>query len=308
MNQLIESLKQRFKSGEMHIKLIMVNVAFFVAVLLISIIFKFGNSNFDFYGFYSSSSDISSLLWKPWSVITYMFSHSLDGIGHIFWNMFVLYFVGNLFIKQLGNKKLLSVYLIGGFVGYLFFVLGYSFLPAFQGTGTLVGASASVTAILVAIGVYTPNFEIRIPFVSQPIKLIYIVGIYVLLDLIRLQSSIGMHDANSGGWMAHLGGAFMGYLVISQLQKGNDWSKSIVQFVDWAKGLFSRQPKMNVSYKSEKKAPRKPKKTSTSSSSSAKKSSTSQEEIDAILDKISEKGYDALSKDEKQKLFNASNK
>ena len=305
MNQLIESLKQRFKSGEMHIKLIMVNVAFFVAVLLISIIFKFGNSNFDFYGFYSSSSDISSLLWKPWSVITYMFSHSLDGIGHIFWNMFVLYFVGNLFIKQLGNKKLLSVYLIGGFVGYLFFVLGYSFLPAFQGTGTLVGASASVTAILVAIGVYTPNFEIRIPFVSQPIKLIYIVGIYVLLDLIRLQSSIGMHDANSGGWMAHLGGAFFGGFYGSRLKSGKNILSGFESFLDslFSGSMFSflkkkKSPKLKVkrggkSYKQK--------------SDSKQQKASNKVDIEPILKKVKQSGYSSLTAKEKELFFSQTN-
>ena len=96
----------------------------------------------------------------------------------------------------------------------------------------------------------------------------------------------------------------MGYIVISQLQKGNDYSKPIVAFIAWAKGLFKNKPKMNVSYKSKEKTKRTKAKSQTASSTS--KTSTPQAEIDAILDKISDKGYDALSKEEKQKLFNAS--
>ena len=196
MSQLIESIKQRFKKGEMHVKLIMINVGFFVLALLISILFKFSNSNFDFYHYYSASSDLSVLVMRPWSIVTYMFGHSLDELGHILTNMVVLFFGGNLFIQKLGNRKLLSVYLAGGIIGYIFFAVGYNLFPAFQEVGTLVGASASVLAIFVAIGVYIPNLEVRIPFVSKPIKLIYFVGAYVLLNLVWLQSSIGVENGN----------------------------------------------------------------------------------------------------------------
>ena len=139
-----------------------------------------------------------------------------------------------------------------------------------------------------------------------PVKLKYIAAFMVVTSFFQ---SVG---SNAGGEIAHLGGALIGYFSITQLQKGNDWSKSVVQFVRLVKSLFRPQPKIKVSYKKEQKTSSRSKRASTSSASRASKASaqpketTSQAEIDAILDKISEKGYDALSKAEKQKLFNAS--
>jgi hypothetical protein len=145
-----------------------------------------------------------------------------------------------------------------------------------------------------------PNYTIPLIFLG-PVKLKYIAAFYVVTSLLR---STGV---NAGGEIAHLGGALAGWLFITQLKSGNDRSRVVLQFIIWVKSLFTPQPKIKVSYRKEKATSANPKATSSKASASSKKSANaSQAEIDLILDKISEKGYDALSKEEKQKLFNAS--
>ena len=176
-------------------------------------------------------------------------------------------------------------------------------MPYFAGAvsnSILLGASGGVIAIVVGAATFQPNYAVHLIFLG-PVKLKYIAAFYVISSF--LQST----GTNAGGEIAHLGGALMGYLAMSQLQRGNDWSKPVVSFIIWVKSLFKPQPKIKVTYRSERKTTGK-KKASTRKSKSTPSASvvTPQEEIDAILDKISEKGYDALSKEEKQKLFNAS--
>ncbi|MGB1040348.1 MAG: rhomboid family intramembrane serine protease [Flavobacteriales bacterium] len=307
MNQLIESLKQRFKSGEMHIKLIMVNVAFFVTVLLISIFLKFGNSALYLPSYFSASSELSVLIFRPWTLVTHMFTHPYFPLSHILWNMIILFFGGNLFVSKLGNRKLLSVYLSGGLMGYSFFALGYNFLPAFQEIKVLplIGASASVLAIFTAIGVYSPNYEIRFPFVSKSVKLIYVVGGYILLNLIWLQSSLGIDGGNSGGWMAHFGGIAFGIFYGSRLKSGKNILSGFESFLDslFSGSMFSflkkkKSPKLKVkrggkSYKQK--------------SNSKQQNAPNKIDIEPILKKVKQSGYSSLTAKEKELFFSQTN-
>lgn len=285
----------------------MINVGVFVISLLVTVIVKLFAEYFTLVDYLAVPSDFWIILQKPWTVLTYMFSHSIDGIGHLFWNMILLYFAGNIFQRTLGGKKLLSTYLLGGFAGYLLFALGYNFLPALASPNVnevLVGASAAVTAIFVAIGVYMPNYEVRFFFIPQSFKLIYIVLFFVLLDFIRLQTSIGVVGGNTGGWLAHIGGAIFGFAYASQLKKGKNISKWFERFIDNLVGLFKKKPKMKVKYKkntnsNQSKPPR-------NDYDYNENKVDNQQKIDAILDKISKSGYASLSKKEKDFLFNQS--
>lgn len=246
-------------------------------------------------------ADPSRVILQPWSLITYFFFHK--GVFHILWNMLFMYWFGRLITEYLGQNKLLGLYVWGGIGGGLLYLLVYNLVPYFAPVvpnSVLLGASGGVIAIVVGAATFQPNYTIQLLLLG-PVKMKYIAAFYVLTSFLQSTGS------NAGGEIAHLGGALMGFLMISQLQKGNDWSKPVVSFITWVKSLFKPQPKIKVSYRSE----RKEKATATSSTKTRKKAAksngtTSQEEIDAILDKISEKGYDALSKAEKQKLFNAS--
>ncbi|NVJ45566.1 MAG: rhomboid family intramembrane serine protease, partial [Cytophagia bacterium] len=149
----------------------------------------------------------------------------------------------------------------------------------------------------VGAATFQPNYAIHLLFLG-PVKLKYIAAFTVLVSFIQ---STG---ANAGGEIAHLGGALVGFVSIKQLQQGSDWSRPVVSVISWIKSLFKPQPKIKVSYKNTKTTSSRT--TSRTKARTETKSKNAQEEIDAILDKISEKGYDALSKEEKQKLFNAS--
>ena len=167
----------------------------------------------------------------------------------------------------------------------------------------LAGASAGVTAIVVGAATFQPDFEIQLLLLGR-VKIKWIAVFVVASSVLRTLGD------NAGGEIAHVGGAILGYVFMRQLQSGNDWSKPLAKSLLWGKSFFVRQPKIKVSYKNEERfgsaKTRKKPKASSSRKSAQSSADTSQAEIDAILDKISEKGYDALSKEEKQKLFNAS--
>ena len=162
-----------------------------------------------------------------------------------------------------------------------------------QGGGGMVGASAAVDAIVVAAATLLPNYTFHLLLLG-PVRIKYIAMVTVFL------SFLGTVGSNAGGNFAHLGGALIGFIYIRQLQVGVNWGAWITATLDWIKGLFESKPKVKVSYRKADETRAK--------STAANKAKASQEEIDAILDKISDHGYDSLSKAEKEKLFNASKK
>lgn len=298
----------------MSLKLIMINIGVFIATLVTIALVKIFNPYFNITQYIAAPFELSELIFKPWSIVTYMFSHSLSGIGHLFWNMVWLYFAGNLFERFLGSRKLLSTYLLGGLVGYLLFSIGYNLFPSIKQllvnnpleTKPLIGASAAVTAIFVAIGVYSPHYEIRIPFVQQGIKLMYIVGFFVLLDIVQLQAGIGLQGSNTGGILAHLGGAIFGAIYAYQLKNGRNISKWFEQFLDWLFSLLKPNKKLKVKYRSNRNSNNTTPPRNDYDYNEVKVDN--QKTIDAILDKISKSGYESLSKKEKDFLFKQSNK
>ncbi|MDO6472245.1 rhomboid family intramembrane serine protease [Maribacter sp. 1_MG-2023] len=284
-------LKYQFSRLNIAEKLIAVNVVVFIVNALIP--FLLGLQKDTIVQWFELPNDIVDIAFQPWSIVTYSFFHG--GIGHLFWNMLMIYFVGRIFLNLFDAKRFLNVYLLGVILGGLFFVLGYNIFPAFFDTNaSLIGASAGASAVLIFICTYLPNQEVRIIFFN--IKLWMVGAVLVLSDLIQLPIS------NSGGHLAHLGGAFLGYLYAHQLTKGNDIGSGFSRFMDSIANLFKG---------SEKKAPMKTvyknKSATRSNSNSAvdydKK--THQKKIDAILDKISKSGYESLSKAEKDFLFKA---
>jgi hypothetical protein len=155
----------------------------------------------------------------------------------------------------------------------------------------MVGASAAVYAVVVAIATLIPDYTFFLLFLG-PVRIKYIAAFYVVV------SFIGTIGSNQGGNIAHLGGALIGFIYTKQLQAGVNWGSWVTATLQFFRDLFKPRPKVKVSYRSEKK--QEPKKSG--------KPSVSQAELDAILDKISAAGYESLTKDEKEKLFNASKK
>ena len=282
------NLKYQYSRLNIAEKLIAINVGVYILDLLLTFLMNWNRNTF--IQWFEIPADFYEFLGQPWSVVTYSFFHA--GFGHLFWNMLILYFAGRIFLNLFGARTFINVYFLGVILGGLLFLLSYNVFPALMGTRTaLIGASAGVTAILIFICTYMPNQEVRLIFFN--IKLWYIGAFVVLMDLIQIASS------NSGGRIAHLGGAILGYVFARQLLQGRDIGKGFSAFLDSSASLFKKR---------EKKAPMKTvyrKKKASDKSSVNYEKENRQRKIDAILDKISKSGYESLSKAEKDFLFKA---
>lgn len=296
---MLEEFKNAFsKPNNGHIQLIIINVVVFVVLGIFYVFSRIGGFENVFIAVHDQFSIppvFANFLTRPWTIITYAFAHSLSDIFHILFNMFALYWFGKLFVEYLGSAKLIALYILGALAAASFYLLIYNTVPFFKAQSDfpgMVGASGAIYAIMVGAATLLPDYTFFLLFFG-PVRIKYIAGIYILL------SFLGTTGANAGGNLAHLGGALMGFIYIKQLQAGVNWGGWITVTLDWIENLFKPQSKVKVTYrKTESKS-----KSRTSGSSKA-----SQEEIDAILDKISDRGYESLSKDEKEKLFNASKK
>ncbi len=217
---------------------------------------------------------LPDLAYKAWTPLTYMFSH--EGFFHFLFNMLWLYWMGRIFEDFLNKRQFVFVYLAGGLAGAIIFILAFNVLPAFkdgvQLAGPLIGASASISAIVIATATLLPDYAISLMFIGE-VRLKYLALGYIILDIIGILT-------NPGGSFAHLGGAMLGFIFIKQLQSGNDWSK-----------IFLKRRKLKVVSK-----------TKVVQNSRL----PDQDAIDKILDKISQSGYASLSRQEKEQLFNAS--
>jgi membrane associated rhomboid family serine protease len=235
----------------------------------------------------------ADFLLRPWTIITYSFTHDLTGILHILFNMLTLYWFGKLFVEYLGSDKLIALYILGAIAAATFYLVMFNTVPYFKSQSNfpgMVGASGAIYAIMVGAATLLPDYTFLLMFIG-PVRIKYIAAVMIFL------SYLGTVGQNSGGNLAHLGGALMGFVYVKQLQAGVNWGGWITSVLDWIKNLFKPQSKVKVTYRKTE-----PKVKVTA------QSKASQEEIDAILDKISDRGYESLSKDEKEKLFNASKK
>lgn len=282
-------------------QLIIINVVVFLFLIVLDVFGKWLGLEVlsDFvYDQFSIPPLFSDFIFRPWTLITYAFAHSLSTIMHILFNMLILYWFGKLIVEYLGNQKLINLYVLGALAGGTLYLFVYNLIPFYMdqaGFGGMVGASAAVYAITIAAATLVPNYTFYLMFLG-PVKIKYIAGFYIVL------SFMGSVGGNAGGNVAHLGGALMGYFYIKQLQSGTDWGKWIMGLMTFFKSFFSNQPKMKVSDQ------RKSKPRANNNTSSTAHNMVNQAEIDKILDKISQSGYESLSKKEKQQLFDASKK
>ena len=274
----INDIKLRYKSGNIVEKLIYINITIFLFTLLISIFKDLYRGQMNWVvEWFSLEDNFSSLLTKPWTIITYGFLHA--DFLHLLLNLITLYFIGNLFITYFTQKQLLNFYLLGTFSGGLLYIMSHNYFPLFNGKSSiLIGASAGISAIFIGITTYIPNYQLKFRFIGF-VKLWNLAAIWIGLDILALSG------ANAGGHFAHLGGALFGFLYVNQVfkKKIKIWEK--------ISSLFKSKKHLRTVYKSDKK------------SNSNKSASLTQQQIDGILDKISKSGYDTLSKTEKDFLF-----
>jgi membrane associated rhomboid family serine protease len=302
---IIDEIKNSFRNGNVLHKLIYLNVGLFLTVQIVRIILFLSNS-YDQFGsflnYLAVPSNLDLLSRRPWTLITYMFLH-VDFI-HILFNLLWLYWFGMVFLQELGLKKLLSTYLLGGLTGGLLYVIFYNLFPVFaqvRENSIALGASASVMAVVVAAATYQPDRRMHLIFIG-PVKIVYIALVMFIF------TSLVDFSVNTGGKIAHIGGALMGFLFAYYYRRGKDITKGFDRMMDriatWFKPGHQR---MKVTYK------RSSEKSSSEKSSSDdieynRQKADEQKEIDKILDKISKGGYDSLSAKEKELLFKMSDK
>lgn len=286
---------QRYNNG--HVQLIIINVFVFLIMAVLMVVSTISGFSDVFEWIHAQVSIppvFSSFITKPWTIITYAFMHDLSGVLHILFNMLFLYWFGKLFIEYLGSDKLISVYFLGAIAGGVAYLMVYNLIPFFmeQAPRGMVGASAAVYAIVVATATLLPDYTFFLLLLG-PVRIKYIAAFYIVL------SFLGTVGNNPGGNIAHLGGALMGFIYIKQLQAGVNWGSWITVTIEWFKNLFKPRSKVKVTYRNER---------TSQKAKPSKGNVVSQEELDAILDKISSGGYESLTKEEKEKLFNASKK
>ncbi len=287
---IADEVKESFRKGNTLHKLIYLNLGLFLAVQIVRIVLFLSNSYELFDGFLdylAVPANLEVLARRPWTLITYMFLH-VDFI-HILMNLLWFYWFGSIFIQELGLKKLLSTYILGGLVGGLLYILFYNVFPVFEGVkaGSIaLGASASVMAVVVATATYQPERKMNLVFIG-PVKIVYIALIMFIV------TSMVDFSVNTGGKIAHIGGALMGFLFAHYYKRGKDISKGFDRMMDGMATWFKPgKKKMKVTYKRP-----------SDDIEYNKEKKEEQKEIDIILDKISKAGYDSLTAKEKELLF-----
>ena len=283
---ILDDLKLQYKLGGIAMKLIYWNIACF----LISLVFfyQYSGGGFDYPNWLALYSDPNVFLFKPWTFLTYAFLHS--SFWHLLFNMMVLNFASNLFLTFFTQKQYLGLYILGAVFAAIVFVLSYYFLNY---SASIVGASAAIMAILVAVTAYQPLMDVRLLLIGN-VKLWHITAVILILDL--MQFRLG----NMGGHMSHLAGAFFGFVFIKLLQNGTDLSLIVSKTLDFFVNLFGKSS--STPFKKVHKNYNKPAQKPTSRIVTKDKT---QQQIDEILDKISQSGYDCLTKEEKEFLFKA---
>lgn len=299
MGTIITDLKDKFRNGNIAIRLIYINVAIFVLTALAGVVFNLcGMGQYADFSFLSLPASVDRFLLQPWSVITYMFMHA--GIWHILFNMLCLFWFGEIFLQFFSSKHLRGLYVLGGIAGGILFMLCYNVFPYFASavsSSVVVGASASILAIIVAVACKEPNYRVQL-FLVGNVSLKYLALFAIIIDVMFMTSS------NAGGHIAHLGGALAGWGFEAALSKGVDLTKWINAVIDLCTSLFRyqtwhRHPKMKVHYYNNNV------RTETDAEYNQRKKKQD-DEIDRILDKLKKSGYGSLSTEEKKHLFDAS--
>ncbi len=299
-----QDIRREFSYGNMVTRLIIANVAVFVAfaiLYLVAFLLQLGEVAHFFEDWLGFSSHWRKVIWKPWTPLTSMFLHL--GFWHLLWNMLALYWFGRIVGDLIGDSRILPLYLIGGLGGGLLYFVGVNIYAGDFGMEHIAfGASAAVAAIMVTAGFLAPDYLMHLLFLGA-VKLKYIVGAVLLLFILDLAAR-----RNMGGQFAHIGGAITGWLFFNQLRNGSDWSIPVNRLINRIQGLFSTKKigkNTRVAWKNPKPQPRRE---TTKTAQKPPSSGLDQSRIDAILDKIKEHGYENLTAEEKDDLFNASKK
>ncbi|WP_239059540.1 rhomboid family intramembrane serine protease [Bacteroides sp. 224] len=309
---IFDNLKNNFRKGNITIQLIYINVGVFLLMSLFSVGFLlFNRSAYSIFSWFELPASFTNLLNQPWSLFTYMFMHA--GILHILFNMLWLYWFGNIFLQFFSSKHLRGLYLFGGLCGGLLYMIAFNVFPYFEPvveSSVMVGASASVLAIVAAAAYRAPDYRINL-LLFGPVRLKYLAIGVIILDLVFLVPGdmtnpelVQRLASNAGGHIAHIGGALSGIWFAASLSKGADLTSWINKLFDGIIRLFSK----DTWEKKPKKAKMKVNHSRNMDYDYNARKKESSDEIDRILDKLKKSGYNSLTTEEKKSLFDASKK
>ncbi|MBQ8223632.1 MAG: rhomboid family intramembrane serine protease [Bacteroidales bacterium] len=286
---ILDGIKNFFIQKNALSRLMLINIAIWLICLFISVFtWLFNISDISFVTkLFAVPADISALLEKPWTLFTYMFLQ--EEFWHLFFNMLMLYYGGQIFLQYLSQRQLLWTYIIGGIFGALFFILVFNAFPVFENTrsyAVALGSSASVMAILIAAATYHPEYNINLFLLGQ-VKMKWVAIVFVIIDFLSITKG------NSGGHIAHLGGALWGFLYVYFLRRDFDFytifkKKARIKVKSRNAQNYYQRPKTDEQYNTER--------------------AMNQEEVDRILEKIAKNGYSSLNDKEKEFLFRQSKK
>jgi membrane associated rhomboid family serine protease len=298
-----DEIKSSFRHGTVLTRLMYVNGAVFLLIKIIEVIGVLTASPGLATAVISNlavPASVSALALKPWTPVTYMFTH--QGFIHLLFNLLFLWWFGKIFLAYLDQRKLLSLYILGGLSGALFYIAVFNIFPAFAGTVNVsiaLGASASVMALVIGTAVYLPDLELHI-FLLGRIRLKYLALATFFI------TSVFDFSVNTGGKISHIGGALMGLAYGYGLKNGKDIGAWLNTIIDFFVTLFRPGKKLKVKYKKAG-ATFDARQTKTDYDYNSMKVER-QQTIDRILEKISKGGYDSLTREEKAILFSESQK
>ncbi|MCY7411049.1 MAG: rhomboid family intramembrane serine protease [Chitinophagales bacterium] len=294
-NVIWKEIRSTFQRNDsMVYQLVLVNAVIFLLLQLLRLPMYLINLDYNITAFTNDlglPASFTTLLHQPWTMFTYMFTHF--EFMHIVFNLLLLFWFGKVLTEFAGHRRLLPVYLLGGICGGFFYMIAYNIFPVFDDSvneARAYGASASVMAIIFAAVTLVPDYTMFLFFFGA-VKIKWIALVLVIIDLISIP------DSNPGGHIAHLGGALFGFLYVKQLQSGRDLGIVINNVGEAISNFFKRGSKLKVSYRKNEKS---------NSFFQTKQTPSEQERIDTILDKISQSGYESLTKEEKEFLFKVS--
>jgi membrane associated rhomboid family serine protease len=300
-----DDLKMQYRYGSGTTRLILAILGVFVLTKLLLLVDFLTQSSFfaTAWQYLQLPSSFDLVLHRPWTIFTYMFYHA--GFWHLLFNLLGLYWFGRVVGEFIGESKVVPIFILGGILGAFLYIAAYNLLPVFDpvsGSSFNKGASGGVIALLLAGATLVPNYTFVL-FLIGPVKLKWIAVFYVIIDLISIPQS------NAGGHITHLGGAIFGSVYILLLQRGTDLSRIIFFFSDlpeYIRGWRGKKLKVHTSQRKKTKVEAGANKQHARKQQQSAESSSRQERLDAILDKINISGYDSLSKEEKDFLFEMS--
>jgi membrane associated rhomboid family serine protease len=294
-----DDLKAFFRRQGILQRLIIINAAVWLLVSFILVIgFLFTVSDDSVKGFiidyFAVPSSFHNLVIRPWTLLTYMFLHI--SFFHILFNLLWLFWFGRIFLEFLSPRQLFTTYIVGGLAGAILYIFAYNIFPVFSEAlpfSHALGASASIMAIVTGISFYAPGYTINMLFIGR-IRILYIAIILFVLDFFMIRSD------NSGGHIAHIGGAIYGYFFASYMRRGRDLGS-------WLNAFNFKWPSFGKSSKPSDSGPIRGNGRPLSDEEYNNRKAAYNDRMDTILDKISRSGYESLTKEEKDFLFKSGN-